>query len=429
MVFFHIFLIYVLKLIKRIIILTKLGSGTSLPGIVIEQYYPALITFMAKKYKTIILITGTNGKTTTLHAIHTILHKSQVTLVSNLSGANIMRGIATALINDFSPRASKQFAIFEVEEATMPKLTKLLSADYIVITNIFRDQLDVYGEVNKTLDYMEKACNNNPRAQIILNTDDPLLNKLSRRIKNELQPYSLGKYAMQFDYEGLKSYTPLIDIYPVNVKKISILEDGSTMSALEIQTSSYTIKLLLPGIYNVYNIIASITTTLLIGIPVKRIVESVQNVKAVFGRGEVINVQNAKNNTINIRIFLIKNPAGLGQVLQTINYSHHRHLVFALNDNIADGRDVSWIWDAKMRGIKARRITTTGTRALDMALRIKYDHTIVYNELLSQPDLKSCIKDIIAQEDATPVTILANYTSMNTIRTILGEFTHLKTLA
>lgn len=427
MVVLQLIIIYSLKLVKKIIRLFKLGSGTSLPGIIIETKFPSLITFMAKRYKTIILITGTNGKTTTLHTLTTILKNSNFSISCNLSGANILRGVATTLIDDFSLKSKRQFAVFEVEEATMPRLTSLLNANYIVITNVFRDQLDVYGEVNKTLEYMELACNNSPSAQIILNIDDPLLNKLSKRIKNEMQPYSLGRYRTKFDYEGV-SETNFLESLSIQIQNIMLHSDGSTNTTLNIQGQIYTINLQLPGIYNVYNASAAITTSLLLGIPIKKILKSLESVKAVFGRGELVKITPEDRPLITLRIFLIKNPAGFSQVLQTVKSVEHEHILLALNDNTADGKDVSWIWDASIDDLKAKQITTTGKRALDMALRIKYDTKTTYSSLIVQPDLRSCIIDIISNKKLSSSTILANYTAMNNIRTILGEYTHLEPL-
>ncbi len=166
-------------------------GGTALPGIWVEKYYPALISQYAKYYKKVIFITGTNGKTTVQFALGKVLESAGYKVTGNFSGSNMLRGIATTLLAGGIPHEdTNSMLLCEVEEATMPKLTKYIHPDMIIVTNMYRDQLDAYGELDKTAEYIKNACQNSPDALLILNSDDPIITTLSAGLPHKKVMYS-----------------------------------------------------------------------------------------------------------------------------------------------------------------------------------------------------------------------------------------------
>lgn len=396
-------------------------GGTALPGLWVERYAPWLIGAYARQYATIVLVTGTNGKTTVQLALQQVLRFAGKHVVNNASGSNMLRGIATTiLMAGMPPRGS--ILICEVEEATMPKLTALFSPHIIIMTNLFRDQLDAYGELHTTAQYLKKACLHAPDAIIVWNGDDSLLQTVCNNSSNKKYAFSLGSYASQFAYEGATSTT----IQPMVAVKQSRTE-GNLVTYTEAidQSIQETVHFRFepPGIYNVYNALATYTTARLLQIAPSSIVQGLETVRSPFGRGEQFSLA-VSGNTIPIRMFLVKNPAGFSLVWDLLQQGDKPFsLVLALNDRIADGTDVSWIWDIRMQTITSGLLQTlccTGLRAHDMALRMKYEG-IVGTSLLIEPSLQKTLNHIMYHTNPNhPCFVLATYTAMNELRKHIG---------
>jgi lipid II isoglutaminyl synthase (glutamine-hydrolysing) len=394
------------------------GSGTSIPGLLVEKYFPSLVGSLGRGYEEVVLISGTNGKTTTRAIINKIYNDQGVRFISNIGGANIYRGIVTALIQNrtwFGVLKSR-VAILEVEEATLPKLTKYLKPTKLVFTNIFRDQLDVYGEINQTLDYFVAAIKQSD-AQIIMNYDDKkLVEYLTPHIASSsgFSVQTNSKTGFENSSQNTKTLTPEY--------LISSIKSGSTMEfELECEGTKKQLTSRLPGEYNLYNIAAAAAATYLVF--KENIYESIINFNNVFGRGEIINIDGSTYN-----LFLVKNPAGYNEVLKHLKSLNQNslNLSFLINDNIADGRDVSWLWDVDFEGFlenqTLKTIFTGGKRGLDMLLRLEYAGANVTLE-----NNQSNYGDIITKTKAIGGEhyILCTYTALLEFRKELGKLTEI----
>lgn len=432
-------------------ILRLLGyGGTALPGLWVEKYAPWLISLYAKQYSKIILITGTNGKTTTQLALLKILEAADLKAVANISGSNMLRGIATVLMMAGNVQRARSVLLCEVEEATMPRLTTLLSADIIIVTNMYRDQLDAYGELDKTAEYIKKACQNNPNATLILNGDDPVVAQFSNALAHKKVFYSLGAYAQEFQYEGriedtheiASSVQSMIDtprndrlnaksvgekkVPELLIKSITLNNDLSTESEFSYQGVDIKAGFKPPGVYNVYNLLASYAAAQILSLSNEQIMRGLASVQAPFGRGEVVTFER-NGRSLMFQIFLVKNPAGYSQAWNMLSEVQTPfNLILGLNDQIADGRDVSWIWDIQLKVLPRpdllQLIAFTGRRAHDMALRMKYagiagtGHDIII-------DIQHCLDNVVQKtNDGRPCFVLMTYTAMNEFRSALGKY-------
>jgi lipid II isoglutaminyl synthase (glutamine-hydrolysing) len=278
----------------------------------------------------------------------------------------LKRGIIGKFIKEssFTGKVNYTHAIFEIEEATMPRIINELNPTMIVITNLYRDQLDAYGEVDRTQKFLSDSIKLVPNTTVILNADDPRVSILTDGLQNETIYYGMQeKFINNFSYEGKqvskKNKT-------IEAKDLKINDDLTSNFKINIDT----FHLDSPGKFHIYNALAAIAAANELRIDNKIISKGINNSKSAFGRGELI-----KKDDINYKILLVKNPVGLSLTLDLLLNVKNPNLVFILNDNIADGRDVSWIWDANfelLQQIKPNSIICSGTRAEDMLLRVKY---------------------------------------------------------
>lgn len=415
-----------------------LGGGTSIAGLVAQRLYPDIIGHLSTQLEHgSILVTGTNGKTTTSGFIAAILSDAGLRVWRNREGSNLMRGIAGALVIRTQPngrlrRAGKAISIFEVDEAAMPSAAATIPTRVAVFTNLFRDQLDRYGEVDSVAARWTEAINAlSGDTVLVLNADDPttanlgetftgqalyfgiddaMLDLMSTQAADQHQvldtrtcPYCGGTYTytLRF-YSHIGHYTcancgrgrPQPDVRAVKVEAESF---DRLRVQIETPTQQGSIVIPLPGLYNIYNALAAIATAEALHIAWGPIVSGIEQFKPAFGRGERVQVEGR-----TIRLLLAKNPTGFNEVLRALfSDETRRHVLFVLNDNIADGRDISWIWDVDFERTRGRMalLTVTGTRALDLALRLKYAH-IAPDEMIIVPPapLKAARRDSGIQE-------------------------------
>jgi UDP-N-acetylmuramyl tripeptide synthase len=377
------------------------GGGTTLPGRVLLRLSPDAISRLGSRLdQGATLVSATNGKTTTAGMIAAILAADGREPVHNRAGSNMTWGIATALLEQHGREG-----LFEVDEAWLPKVTDQLDPRLLVLGNLFRDQLDRYGEIEALADEWAKTVEGQlGRSRFVLNADDPLVADLGRDAAGaaregvvyfglddesqalpELQhafdakhcrrcghPYTydrafvghLGHYACP----GCGAARPKPDVAATAVELHGMR--GSTFT-VRAPGGELTIELPLPGLYNVYNALAAIAAGIELGVAPGRLAGALGDVRAAFGRVETIPVRGRE-----VSLLLVKNPAGANEVLRTLALEADGglDLWIGLNDRIADGRDVSWIWDAdfELLGDAVRRVVCAGTRAPEMAVRLKY---------------------------------------------------------
>lgn len=383
-----------------------------------------------------ISVTGTNGKTTTAGLIAQILEANNKEVIHNAQGANMLTGIANVFATNVVPSKRYDNCVLESDEAYLSKLYDYMKLDYLVVTNLFRDQLDRYGELDTTAKKIQSAINKNKDLVLLLNADDPLVANLGHDNKKlyygfeniefaethtishapaemfncicgKPLEYSKRFYAQQGHYYCSCGYKRPKCNYQGNAKiyndyiEISVLHNG--------EETHYTFDSI--GLYNAYNALAAISMALEIGYKQEEIQNALNTYKAMFGRAEKTEFNGHK--TI---IQLIKNPAGASEVLKTVDLSSK--ILIAINDNFADGRDVSWLWDAEFELLKdtEKTIVTSGIRANDMALRLKYAG-VPSEKIKVVPDLFEAVEEVSSSEDKTEkVTIMPSYTALLQIK-------------
>jgi lipid II isoglutaminyl synthase (glutamine-hydrolysing) len=378
------------------------GGGTTLPGRLLLRLDRHSIARLGSDLdRGVTLISATNGKTTTAGMLADLLAAEGRNPVHNRAGSNMTWGIATALLEQRGREG-----LFEVDEAWLPHVTAELNPSLVVLGNLFRDQLDRYGEIEALASEWAKAVGERAGStRFALNADDPLIADLGRDDENRRregivyfgiddESHALPALQHAFDakhcrrcghpYAYERAFVGHLGHYSCpncgakrpqpDVTATQIELHGMRGSSLQIQTpqGELAVELPLPGLYNAYNTLAAIAAGLELGIALERIGPALAQMRGAFGRVETVEVGDKP-----VSILLIKNPAGTNEVLRTLQLEAaggELDLWIALNDRIADGRDVSWIWDADFELLAGavRRVTCAGTRAAEMALRLKY---------------------------------------------------------
>jgi len=414
--------------------ISKTG-GTSFVGMTVLKYYPEFLTHCRKYIKEkSITVTGTNGKTTTSGLISHILDTANQTVIHNIKGANMLTGVANVFALTLAPFKKFDYSVIESDEAYLTKLYDFMPSDYLVVTNLFRDQLDRYGELSTTANYIKNAIDKNQDLKLILNADDPIVSTFNRT-----------KYAIYYGFEEVQydcdydtnSKAPAEAYYcncqealqynkrfyaqqghyfcpKCNYKrpecnyigKVLIHNDYSDLTVTH-NDIEYKFKLNLVGLYNAYNALAAIALAFEIGLNQAEIQKALDSFKTLFGRSEKTTIKGRKT-----LIQLIKNPTGASEVLKTVDLDSH--ILIAINDEYADGRDISWLWDSDFEQIKNanKKIITSGKRANDMAVRLKYAG-IPTNKIVIEPNIEKSIEYILANSaNSDKITILPSYTAL-----------------
>jgi UDP-N-acetylmuramyl tripeptide synthase len=444
------------------------GGGTTLPGRVLLRLEPEAIARLgAGLTGGATIVSATNGKTTTAGMIAAILAAEGRPPVHNRAGSNMTWGVATALLEQRGAEG-----LFEVDEAWLPRVAQQLDPRLIVLGNLFRDQLDRYGEMEALAEEWAKAVAGAPAGTgLALNADDPLIADLGRdpdterprdgvlyfgvedhsQALPELQHAFDAKhcrrcghpYAYEVAFVGhLGHYScpncgaqrPRPDVAATRIELHGM--EGST-ATVRVPGGEIEIALPLPGLYNVYNALAAIAAAIVLGVAPDRVAAALGGMRAAFGRVETIAIGSG-----SVSILLIKNPAGANEVLRTLKLEGERNaggdegdaardegcgdgdgidLWIALNDRIADGRDVSWVWDADFEVLSdaVRRVTCAGTRAPEMALRLKYAGW-PEESIAVVPDIAASLDAAVA---ASPGRLFAlpTYTALLELRKLLAD--------
>jgi UDP-N-acetylmuramyl tripeptide synthase len=420
-----------------------MGGGTTLPGRVLLALQRDAIGRLGERLAAATVISATNGKTTTAKMAATILEDGGFELCRNRGGANLGSGVASALLES----RPGEVGLFEVDEAALPGVAEALGPGTIVLGNLFRDQLDRYGELELVGErWRETIAAQGAQTETICNVDDPLVASIGCSgarppIGFGIEDVSGARGAMQHASDskwcprcgtrlaygaiffghlghwhcprcGLTRPRPAI-------RATSVRPIGLEATELEIEVPGGRLqaRLPIPGLYNVYNALAAVAVACAHGIEPDRIGHGLERFSAAFGRFERIDL--AGHDAV---LLLIKNPAGTNEVIRTLAGEPARKtLLVALNDRIADGRDVSWIWDVDFEELagQAASVVTTGTRAAEMALRLKYAG-LSPSRVAVERDPDRAL-DLIGRAETGPVFLLATYTAMLDLRRLLVE--------
>ena len=432
-------------------------GGTAMPGRWALKLCPTLPEALARDLQ-ILLITGTNGKTTSARICEQALLDAGLDCLANRSGANLLSGITTelALESSLSGKCRKRWAVIECDEAAARRAIGLLQPKVVLVTNLFRDQLDRYGEVTHTLENIREGLRQAPEAALVLNADDSLVSSLALDLPNrvvwygvdaagadiEAKPPQLSdalrcircKAEYEYDYVtyghlggfrcpncGYARHAT--DVAVTGRPRLSL--EGSR-AALRLRGEARELTVKLPGFYNVYNAVGAVAAVTELGVGQEAALEAPARFHCGFGRMEAFDLGKQ-----GARVMLVKNPAGCDQVLSFLAGTEEAfELAVLLNDRPADGTDVSWIWDAGFEtlaelGDRVRRVTVSGTRAWDLYLRLKYAG-VDPDKLQVERDYAALTEALAAAE--TPVFIMPTYTALLDFRPHLlkrcggGEF-------
>lgn len=439
----NLILILLGKLIIKISQLFKIGSGSTWPGHIALILNDKFIEDIVNKNKNlkIIVIAGTNGKTTSTALLKFILQKSGKRIFTNSEGANLLNGVASAIIknsNIFS-KLKYDFAIFESDELNLPLLLKKISPDKILILNLFRDQLDRYGEVNTiVLKWLESLKTLSTKTEIFINGDDPQLYFIGSKLSQKVQYFGVETSLMKLkniphDVDSIfcpvclsllhyhqLSFAHLGDFYCSNCqfKRFGTVNDFSDKK----------INYPMSGLYNVYNtnaillLLESLNVSRLnrdqTEITLDNLNKWLKEFVPAFGRQEEIIYKNRK-----VFILLSKNPAGFNQSIQTVKEilkNKKANFLIILNNQIPDGQDVSWIWDVDFKPILdvAGNVYVSGDRVYDLNLRLRYENEA--KKIITFENLSDAIELIVNKtEEGDKLYILPTYSAMLEVRKIL----------
>ena len=422
------------------------GGGTTLPGKLLWKLDPGAIDLLARRLpQGSVLISATNGKTTTAAMAAEILRPT-VRIAHNDSGANLVSGVASTLL-----RASgSELGLFEVDEGALPEIARRVRPKALLLGNLFRDQLDRYGELETVAARWREAVAELPDAQLILNGDDPQVGDLARahgrarlfgvddprRARPALQHAADSKYCLRcgtpYDYAAayvghLGDYTcpncgharPELDVVAREIELQGL--DGASF-LLHAPEGETRVQLTLPGLYNVYNALGAAALTLALGVPIDQVTAGLARFSAAFGRFERIRIGERQ-----LLMLLIKNPAGANEVVRTlVEGSTPRVAVIALNDEIADGRDVSWIWDVDFEPLLdgLDKLVATGERAAELALRFAYGG-LSRQKIEVVPSLGAALdRGLELTPAGGDLAVLPTYTAMLALRKIVAARGH-----
>ncbi len=429
-----------------------LGGGTVISGHVVPLIAPdALRTISSRLPHGTVVVSGTNGKTTTSRLAAHLLRRAGLRILHNRAGANLLAGLVAAVVDDSSlngsPRAD--VGLFEVDEATLPAAVREVAPQAVVLTNIFRDQLDRYGEVDVIAELWRRALAGLPaHARVALNADDPLVASLGSHVSGHTMYFGIAdltwarqglehaadarlclacgaRYLYEASFYGhLGHYRcPCCSVRrpDPDVAAIRVASRGLAGTDLEVATPGGLLRatLPLPGLYNVYNALAAICIALGFGASLETIADGLAEFRAAFGRLERVEV-----NGRQLFLALVKNPAGFNQVLRMLaDSTRDGNFLILINDLFADGTDISWLWDVDFEIIAgiAKFVVCSGLRAEDMAVRLKY--ALVPQERIhveSEPG-KALEMALHLTPPGETIYVLPTYTAMLEVRHVLRK--------
>lgn len=410
------------------------GGGSAFPGLVMEKLHPRFVSEeLAKLPHGVVVISGTNGKTTTTKMAVQLLRSQGLRVFTNRTGSNFVRGVAASLLAEMNAfgRLDADVAVLELDEAHAVHFVKQVKPRYALLLNVMRDQLDRFGEIDTTRRMLSQVAKAST-GTVVLNREDPRIASLADDVaadatiewfglSDALRPMFPSDDDMrdvlrqtedvELDSEQLSVARPQADVVLTAVKANSV--------DLDVHGEQHSATIDLYGVYNQYNAAAALALSLQVlgeTADVASLVDELSRVTPAFGRGETVTVEGKP-----LQLLLVKNPAGFRLSLASASADDYATMV-AINDAYADGRDVSWLWDVDFDSLRAGGVDiVSGVRAWDMALRLDYD---LVEAGSVEPDLETALKKFIAGAGDRPMRIFCTYTAMLSLRKILGGMTH-----
>ena len=407
------------------------GGGSALPGLVVEKLDPNYLKkSLANLPFGVVVISGTNGKTTTTKIVVELLESAGLKVFTNKTGSNFTRGVIASMLaeNNISGKIKADIAVLELDEAHAIHFINQVQPRYSLLLNVMRDQLDRFGEVDYTASLLEKIAQKTTE-KVITNREDTRLVQFTNKIdKNKLDLFGLApslkdKFPNDDELYGDSTSSSL----PVSVELSSAKKHKASFTFYDYDSkksptkNTYSTSLKLEGIYNIFNATAALALVREIlnnKISNEELVNNLGEIEPAFGRGETIMV-----NDTPLELVLVKNPAGFQLGLNSFSPKGYNTMI-ALNDAHADGRDLSWLWDVNFNLLKKGNIEMlSGIRAYDMALRLSYDD-IPFKH--TETDLKTALEIFLENSNGTSKRIFCSYTAMLEIRHLLEKITDVK---
>ncbi len=433
----------------------RLGrGGTSLPGKLLIRLEPDAISLLVRRLgRGSMIVSATNGKTTTAAMVASVLERAGIPIVHNRAGANMAGGVASALIGaSGNGHAQPALGLFEVDEFWLDQIARQARPRALLLGNLFRDQLDRYGELETIADrWAAVVAELGASCALVLNGDDPLIADLGREADHvtyfgiedesvaiaEMQHAADSKHCRRcgtaYVYDAI--YMGHLGRYhcpncgqerprpAVAAEQIEL--DGTRAASFLLRSPSgeARVTLPLPGLYNVYNALGAAALCLELAIDLETIVEGLQTVRAAFGRAETVSI-----GQVELKLLLVKNPAGANEIIRTLALEPGElDLLAILNDRTADGHDVSWVWDADFELLTGslRRVTCAGTRAAELAVRFKYAGVPV-ERLHVEPNLSRALQQAVDSTQGNHLFVLPTYTALLELQSLLAASGHTK---
>ena len=414
------------------------GGGSALPGLVVEKLDPGFVGDQLSKLPMgVVVVSGTNGKTTTTKIVSQLLSAAGLKVFTNKTGSNFVRGIAAALLDELGPdgRLPHDIAVLELDEAHAVQFVKRAPVHHLLLLNVMRDQLDRFGEIDYTAQLLTQVAEHASKA-VILNRDDPRISAIASSVKPGVAVQYFGAAPSLQDvfvnddklYQS-ESEMPLPPSHPA-AADVELESFEGQNATFKIDGRTYPATMQLSGVYNFLNAAGALALcrSVLSQNPAaetsgktfssEQLVKALTKVHAAFGRGETLHI-----GSTELELVLVKNPAGFRLALASFD-PKDTAIMIAINDQYADGRDMSWLWDVDFSSLRAGVDDVSGIRAYDMALRLRYDNVPVRH---IEPELNTAL-DHFLNQPANPSRkrIFCTYTAMLQLRRLLRKYTKLE---
>lgn len=420
---------YITLLGKAVRYIARLrGGGSALPGLFVEKIDP---DFIKRTLSTlphgVVVISGTNGKTTTTKMVVELLESQGLRVFTNRTGSNFTRGVAAALLGEVDNKGNLEadIAVLELDEAHAVHFVRAIPPRFSLLLNVMRDQLDRFGEIDAAAK-MLAAIAQKTTDTVVLNREDPRV----AQIANTLQEQKVHYFGLSptlrslfpNDDEMRSSTTVSSSKTPPAAVTLQALKNDEAQFIIDGETVTTSLKL--QGIYNVYNAAAALALSRAIigdNIDEPKLIEALSQVTPAFGRGETVTIGGQP-----LEIVLVKNPSGFRLSLSSFKPQGYQTMI-AINDNYADGRDMSWLWDVEFDSLQGGGVAeVSGIRAYDMALRLQYDEVAISHV---EPDLAQALRHFITSSNDQPKRIFCTYTAMLALRQELGKITNVEAIS
>lgn len=407
---------------------TKLrGGGSAFPGLVMEKLHPQFVVEeLAKLPQGVVVVSGTNGKTTTTKMVVQLLESQGLRVFTNRTGSNFVRGVAAALLGEMSltGKLDADIAVLELDEAHAVHFVKMVKPRYSLLLNVLRDQLDRFGEIDTTRRMLSSVAGATS-GTIVLNREDPRIRSLASNAQSGTKVSYFGLsdklrslFPSDDEMRGPTDVDEAVTAPEFPAASVVLSDFAGTQATFGLEGREVTGTVNLYGIYNIFNAAAAIALTQeVLGEKLNEtaLLAELEKIAPAFGRGETLTV-----NGQTLQLLLVKNPSGFRLSLASADAKDYATMI-TINDQYADGRDVSWLWDVDFHSLIQGGVTmVSGVRAYDMALRLAHDD--VYVETVNE-DLEEALAEFIRKSHGKPMRIFCTYTAMLAIRKELSKIT------